>query len=132
MKRILFIILLSAICVKLLAPCEKVLYIEQKESINYYDPLIRALTWVESKHGKYIWNAEEQAVGHFQIRPIRVSDYNKRTNSNYKLEDFYDYELSRKMFLYYASGKSYEKAARNWNGKWSLTKEYWKKIQKIL
>jgi hypothetical protein len=129
MKRILFIILLSTICIKLLAPVEKVFYIEQRDSINYYDPLVKALTWVESRHGLFVWNPKEEAVGYFQIRPIRVNDYNKRTNSNYRLEDFYDYELSKKMFLYYASGKSYEKAAKDWNGSGRMTIEYWKKVR---
>ena len=87
---------------------------------------------VESQNGKYLYNAKENAVGWFQIRPVRVIHYNQLTGSNYVLNDFYDYDLSRKMFLYYASGKTYELAAKNWNGSGPMTKDYWRKIQKQL
>lgn len=132
MKKILLLITFLLLTINLLAPNEKVLYIEERNAINYYDPLIVAITWVESKHGLYIWNPEEEAVGQFQIRPIRVNDYNRRTNSNYKLEDFYDYELSKKMFLYFAAGKTYEQAAKDWNGSGKMTIEYWKKVKNEL
>lgn len=102
------------------------------EEINMYDPLIKAIVWVEVKEGKDLHNEIEDAVGYFQIRPIRVEDYNKLTGSNYKLEDFYDYELSRKMFLYYAAGKSFEQAAKNWNGSGPKTIEYWKLVKSRL
>jgi hypothetical protein len=103
-----------------------------KESIQPYKELIKAVCKLESDNGKYTYNAKEKAVGWFQIRQIRVTDYNQRTGNNYKLEDFYDYNLSEKMFLYYASGKSLEKAAKNWNGSGPMTIKYWDKIQKYL
>jgi len=130
------IILLLFVSIKvLLAPTSISLFIFESKSINYYDPLIKAINWVEVKDGKDLYNEEEDAVGYFQIRPVRVNDYNKRTNSNYRLHDFYDYELSRKMFLYYTYDykkgrlKTYEKAARDWNGSGKMTIEYWKKVK---
>lgn len=108
------------------------LYIERTTAIQPYEPLVKAVTWVESKHGKYVWNPKERAVGWFQIRQCRVDDYNKRMKTHYKLKDFYDYNLSKEMFLYYAEQKSFEQAAKNWNGSGPKTKVYWKEVKKYL
>ena len=132
MRKMFTIILILMLTIPVFAPSEKVLYLLKPEAINYYNPLIKALTWVEVRDGKILYNPLEDAVGYFQIRPIRVEHYNKLTGSNYKLEDFYDYELSRKMFLYYTKGRSYEEVARSWNGSGPKTIEYWKKVQKVL
>lgn len=128
----LLIILISGILSNLQSPTYPVLYIEQSEGINAYEPLIRAVTYVESLHGKYVYNAEEKAVGWFQIRQIRVDHYNSLLGTDYKLEDFYDYELSRNMFLHYTKGRSYESVARSWNGSGYLTTIYWNKVSKQL
>ena len=125
----ILLILTFAICK---APEWKSLYIMRAEPIQKYEPLVRAVYWVESKHGKYLWNPKELAVGPFQIRPCRVDDYNRRTGSHYKHEDFYDYELSRKMFLYFAQNKSFEQAAKDWNGSGPMTIEYWKQVKAVL
>lgn len=136
MKKMIMIILLLFVSIKvLLAPISQSLNIFISPSINYYDPLIKAINWVEVKDGMDLYNEKENAVGYFQIRPVRVNDYNKRTSSSYTLHDFYDYELSRKMFLYYTYDyknqrfKTYEKAARDWNGSGKMTIEYWKKVK---
>jgi hypothetical protein len=97
-----------------------------------YYPLIKAIVYVESRGDTFAYNPEEGATGAFQVRQIRVDDYNKRTGSNYSLEDFYDYDLSRDMFLYYAEGKSFERAAKSWNGSGKLTIIYWNKVNQHL
>ena len=133
MRKFMTTILISIMYFQLLiAPPSGAGVVFESEGINFYEPLIKAVTMVESSNGKYIYNPDEGAVGWFQIRQIRVDHYNKLRGTNYKLTDFYDYDLSREMFLWYASGKSFEVAARNWNGKWSLTENYWRKIQKQL
>jgi len=116
----------------LTAPPYTALYIIRPPEINYYEPLIKAVTYVESCNGKYTYNAKEQAVGWFSIRQCRVDHWNKLMGTSYKLDDFYDYDLSREMFLYFAKGKTFEKAARDWNGKWSLTEGYWQKVKKLI
>ena len=100
----------------------------EAEGVNKYEALIKAVVMVESNNGKYLYNPKENAVGYFQIRQVRVDDYNKRTGLKHSLNDFYDYELSRKMFLYYTKGRSYETVAKSWNGSGEMTKAYWKKI----
>ena len=94
-----------------------------------YDPLIKAVNIVEVGDGNDLYNEVENAVGWFQIRQIRVEDYNKRRGTNYKLEDFYDYELSKEMFLYYAKGKTFEQAAKDWNGSGPKTIDYWNLVK---
>jgi hypothetical protein len=132
MRALIVMILLSCMFRTAFAPGTGTIYIIMPQEINFYDPLIRAIAEVESHGGIYLYNQQENAVGPLQIREIRVTDYNQLTGSNYRLEDFYDYELSRKMFLYYARGKSWEKACRDWNGSGHMTAIYWKKIQKKL
>jgi hypothetical protein len=114
------------------APEIRSLAVSEPVVINYYDPLIRAINTVEVGDGSILYNPIEQAVGYFQIRPVRVEDYNKLKGTSYVLEDFYDYDLSREMFLYYARGKTYEKAAKDWNGSGSMTIEYWNKVRALL
>ena len=132
MKRIVLILTLMAFLSDLRAPSLLVGYIVQPEEISYYTSLIKAITTIESNNGKYVFNKKEGAVGYFQIRQCRVDHYNRLKGTNYKLEDFYDYNLSRDMFLYFAKGKSYEKAAKDWNGSGPMVKVYWKKIKLLL
>ena len=123
------LLFLFALC---LAPEYKTLYVVKADPVNFYDPLIRALILVEVGNGSVLFNPLENAVGWFQIRPIRLEHYNKLRGTSYKLEDFYDYKLSKEMFLYYAHGKDWEHAARDWNGSGHKTLEYWEKIKKLL
>lgn len=125
---------ISMIVVSHLAAPEGVLIVyTEPEPVCDYDLLIKAVTWVESSHGVNVYNESEQAVGWFQIRQIRVDDYNKRIGNSYKLEDFYDYELSRKMFLYYAQKyDSWETIANRWSGSGHMTINYWNKVQTYL
>lgn len=104
-------------------------YVLLSVPINGFDPLIKAVVFVESSGGKHLYNADENAVGAFQIRQIRIDDYNRLTGSHYTLNDCYDFEVSKKVFLYFAKNKSYEMAARSWNGSGRKTEIYWKKIQ---
>jgi hypothetical protein len=97
--------------------------------INYYDPLIRAITNYESKGDIYSFNFKEQAAGPMQIRPCRIAHYNQLEGTHYNTGDCFNYELSRKIFLRFARGKTWEKAAKNWNGSGVQTIAYWDSIQ---
>ena len=132
MKRMTTIFITIMYFQLLIAPPNNSGVVFESEGICKYEPLIKAVTMVESSNGKYTYNPDEGAVGWFQIRQVRVDHYNQMRGTNYKLTDFYDYDLSREMFLWYASGKSYEVAARNWNGKWVLTEKYWKRVKQHL
>jgi hypothetical protein len=131
--RTLILVILLFISVKLLAPEVRCFYIDKAKAIGRFDRLIAAVTWIESKNGLYIWNPTEGAVGWFQIRQVRVDDYNRRRSTHYQLKDFYDYDLSREMFVYYAEQiNDFEMIARRWNGSGAATLKYWNLVKSKL
>jgi hypothetical protein len=131
----IFVAILLLQTSRLLAPSFIAGCILASAPVNPYDRLIKAVIQVESAGDTLAFNIPEKAIGAFQIRPIRVLDYNQRTGNNYKLENFSNYELSRKIFLYYADRigfHDYESIARNWNGSGKTTLDYWEKVKKQL
>jgi hypothetical protein len=117
------------------APSRESLLILESRPIEPYKTLIHAIGIVETKCDTLAYNPIEKAVGYFQIRPIRVEDYNKRTGSKYTLKDMFNYEISEKVFLYYAvqvGPYDFEKIARRWNGSGPRTIHYWNRIKKYL
>lgn len=132
MKSLLIILFLS-ISIQLLAPGgKKYITLEAGKAISQLENLIRAVVWVESQGNVFAYNPREGAVGAFQIRQIRVSHYNRLKGTNYRLKDFYDYDLSKEMFVYFAQGKTMERAAKDWNGSGAMTEIYWNKVKAIL
>jgi len=132
MKTILLVILLF-ISVKLLAPEVRCFYIEKAKAIGRFDRLIAAVVWIESRNNPLAYNPREGAVGAFQIRQCRIEHYNRLTGSNYKLTDCYDYELSRKIFVFFAERIGDEsKIIKSWNGSGPKTIEYYLKVKKVL
>jgi hypothetical protein len=131
----LLIVLFSFYSFSASAPNLKVAYILVSDRINVYDKLINAVVLVESFGDTMACNILEQATGAFQIRPIRLLDYNQRTGSSYKIEDCYNYDISKKIFLFYAMQigfPRYETIARKWNGSGETTIEYWEKVKTYL
>lgn len=100
-----------------------------------YKQLIFAVGMVETKSDTLAYNPIEAAAGIFQIRPIRLIDYNKRTGSSFTRKDLFNYETSEKIFLYYAEKAgpyNIEQIARKWNGSGQRTIAYWGRIKKYL
>lgn len=106
-----------------------------------YEPLMDAIYHWESHKNTLAHNPIEEAYGGFQIRPNRLKHYNDLNGTNYTLQDCFDLEISRKIFLYFTnhsnSGKlikpkSWEQAAKNWNGGGPMTIEYWEKVKKLI
>jgi hypothetical protein len=131
----LLIVFFSFYSFRASAPEIKVAYIRVSDRIDVFDKLIKAVVLVESFGDTMACNILEQATGAFQIRPIRLLDYNQRTGDSYKIEDCYNYEISKKIFLYYAMQigfPKYETIARSWNGSGSTTLEYWEKVKSYL
>lgn len=120
---------------RLFAPSSVFLVIEHRSPVNPYKQLINAIGKVETNYDTLAYNPVEQAAGFFQIRPIRLEDYNRRTGSSYRMEDLFNYKISEKIFLYYAARTDphdLEKIARSWNGSGAKTIEYWKKVREHL
>jgi hypothetical protein len=134
-KKIFSVIVLFSFFFKSFAPTSEALIIIDSPPVEPYKRLIYAIGMVETKFDTLAYNPVENAVGYFQIRPIRLLDYNIRTGNNYSREDLYDYKVSEKIFLYYASEigpYDYERIARNWNGSGKNTYLYWKQVKKYL
>jgi hypothetical protein len=131
----ILIILFSLLTFKAAAPDLKVAYIYISEPIDVYCRLINAVVLVESSGDTMAFNLKEEATGAFQIRPIRLLDYNQRTGNNIRIEDCYNYKISREIFLYYARLSDfpiYETIARNWNGSGKTSGDYWEKVKSHL
>lgn len=135
MKRMKLIILILLIFANCKAPEWKSFVIAESKPIKPAERLIYAIGMVEGNCDTLAYNPVEKAVGYFQIRPIRLRDYNQRTGKNYKLKDMYNYSKAEEVFMYYfnkSGGKDFEMIARSWNGSGKMTKEYWKKVKVYL
>ena len=100
-----------------------------------YKNLIHAIGMVETQFDTLAYNPLEEAVGYFQIRPIRLEDYNSRTGSTYSRQDLFNYYISEKIFLYYATEigpYDFERIAKTWNGSGKNTILYWDQVKKFL
>ena len=102
-RKILIITGLLFLTFRALAPDRKSLIVFDADPINPYQKLIYAVGMVETKCDTLAYNPVEHAVGYFQIRPVRLKDYNNRTGSSYTMKDMFNYNIAEKIFLYYAS-----------------------------
>ena len=135
LRKILSTVFLLLIGLIAFAPSMESFVIIDDQPINPFKQLIYAVGKVETDLDTLSYNPIEEAIGFFQIRPIRVEDYNIRTGSNLNHSEMYNYETAEKVFLYYASQigpYDFEKIAVNWNGSGSMTVYYWMKVKEYL
>ena len=135
MKKLFLIVLMISLTIRVIAPNQKSLLIQEPSPIEPYKQLIYAVGMVEGMGDTTAYNELEMAAGYFQIRPIRLEDYNNRTGSQYTMNDMFNYEISEKVFLYFATQigpYNIEKIAKNWNGSGAKTIEYWQRIKEYL
>lgn len=117
------------------SPSIKSLVIFDAPPVEPYRQLINAIGFVETMNDTMAYNPLEQAVGIFQIRPIRLKEYNNQTGQKYRMEDLFHYEISEKIFLYFADQigpYNFEQIARRWNGSGHMTTHYWERIKQYL
>jgi hypothetical protein len=127
--------LMLSFSLKVSAPCWKSMTIYEFPPVEPYRNLVYAIGMVETNGDTSAYNPFEEATGIFQIRPIRLKDYNQRTGNNLKRDDLFKYEVSKKIFLYYADmigPYKFEQIARRWNGSGLLTTSYWYRIRQYL
>lgn len=127
MKKLIILIGIILICGRLSAPNFPVCYLLVSSPVQPYEALIQAVVQVESGGDNYAYNKKEGAYGAFQIRAIRLRDFNKRTGKHYKLTDMYDYDKAKEVFLTYVTD-DLERSAKSWNGSGYKTKAYWTKV----
>jgi hypothetical protein len=117
------------------APSVSFITLFKPAPIEPYKQLVLAVGMVETRGDTLAYNPIERAAGYFQIRPIRLIDYNKRTRNTYSREDMFNYDISEKIFLYFADQigpYNLEQIARKWNGSGHLTDIYWNRIKHYL
>lgn len=120
---------------RVFAPVDRSVELLRNDPVEPFRNLIHAIGMVETEQDTLAFNPFEQAVGYFQIRPIRLVDYNARTGSTYTMGDLFRYDVSEKIFLYYAccfGPYNPEKIARSWNGSGVSTAIYWEQVRKFL
>ena len=134
-KKIFTVILLFSLAFKAFCPDDRSFVIMDTPPEVPFNQLMHAIGMVETENDTVAYNPFEQAAGCFQIRPIRLEDYNLRTGSNYIQKDLFDYRVSEKIFLYYASQigpYDLRKIALKWNGSGPQTLIYWNRVNKYL
>jgi hypothetical protein len=135
LRKLFFTVILLMAGLPALAPERNTLFVFEQSAIQPFSALMYATAMVETMGNPLFYNELENAVGIFQIRQVRVDEYNRRTGSNYTLADMADVKLSEKVFLYFASRfKPYEleKISKSWNGSGPKTELYWKRIKEYL
>lgn len=108
------------------------IFITKVEAIKPYDKIWNAVCQLESRSNPKAYNKKEQATGIAQIRPIRLKDFNQRTGKEYTINDCFNVEISREIFMYYASKFNPDDVgniAKDWNKCKNNT--YWNKVEKI-
>jgi hypothetical protein len=134
-KKIVLFTFLITLALKVFAPTSESMVVVKPFPIEPYKDLIRAIGMVETQYDTLAYNPLEEAVGYFQIRPIRLIDYNSRTGSTYSRNDLFNYKISKKIFLYYATEigpYNFERIARTWNGSGKNTILYWDQVKRFL
>lgn len=134
-KKLALSTLFFSIAILAFAPNDVSILIIDNPPIEPFKKLVYAIGMVETLNDTSIYNPVEEAVGFLQIRPIRIEDYNARTGQNYTSKDMYNYEISEKVFLFYAAKigpHDFERIARKWNGSGKKTLEYWNQVKEYL
>jgi hypothetical protein len=136
LKKILIItFILFSFSIQVSAPEWKSLTIIKLAPVEPYRKIAFAIGMVETEGDTLAYNPEEEAAGYFQIRPIRLLDYNRRTGNCYTKQDLFNYETSERIFLYFADligPYNLEQIARKWNGSGHQTVNYWYRIKRFL
>ena len=131
----LTIFLFVSVVFKASSPCIDSLIIFETPPVEPFKKLVYAIGFVETMNDTMAYNPFEQAAGIFQIRPIRLKEYNIQTGMKYRMEDLFRYEISEKIFLYFADQVgpyNLEQIARSWNGSGKMTTFYWNRIKQYI
>jgi hypothetical protein len=135
LKKIVTVAFMLVFTFKVFAPASETIIMVRTSPVEPFKDLIHAIGMVETQYDTLAYNPLEGAVGYFQIRPIRLMDYNARTGCNYTMNDLFNYKISEKIFLYYAAEfgpYNFERIAKTWNGSGKSTILYWDQVKIFL
>jgi len=136
MKRLLLTLILIFFVTSLFAPSSNCLVIIGSSPIEPYERLFEAVCKVESGDNSYAIgdkHLKHHSYGKAQIRQSRLDDYYNRTGIRYTVEDCFDDEVTREIFMYYVN-PDFETTCRTWNGgekgmQKKSTLKYWNLIK---
>ncbi len=134
-RKLIFMVCFLLMSFRVAAPETNSFIIFQYPDHQAFTDLMYAIAMVETMGNHLAYNEFENAVGIFQIRQVRIDEYNRRTGNSFSLSEMYDPKLSEKVFLYFASRYGpykLEKIAKSWNGSGPMTELYWKRIKEYL
>jgi hypothetical protein len=134
-KSVVVCLVLLSLSFRVAAPSWNAITIYEFSPVEAYRQLEFAVGMVETQGDTLSFNPREDAIGIFQIRPIRLNDYNIRTGSRITRDELYNYETSEKIFIYYAEligPYNFEQIAKRWNGTGKHTDYYWNRIKEYL
>jgi hypothetical protein len=133
--KMLTTILIFMMSIRCFAPGEKCFYLQKPQEINPFKGILKAVGTTESKMDVLAFNHIEDARGLYQIRAIRLIDYNQKTGKNYCRWDLFNPEVQKEIFLYYAfqfGPYRIDELIKAWNGRGSATVEYLKRVKKLI
>lgn len=136
MKILIILLILSF---RAYSPGNKVVSVYMTEPIQPYEAIWRATCKVESNNNPLAIgdkHLRKKSYGIAQIRQSRLDDYYRQTGIRYTVQDMFDPEKARNVFMFYAC-LDMEATARNWNGgpdgmNKRSTIPYWRKIKSHL
>jgi hypothetical protein len=133
MKRILLIVFMLSLAITPFATTEREIAIAAGEAINPFTEVWNAACIVESQGDASAYNDQDPnggSHGIVQIGHMKLDDYNADNGTSYTLEDCYDVNISRKIFMwhYMQYGTDIETACKAWNGSGPMTEIYWLKV----
>lgn len=133
MRKILLFGIILFSNIRLFAPAPNEIRLFVFEPIQPYERLWEAVCFVESSFNPLAVNESEGAYGISQIRQIKLDWYEKQTGIRYTLQDCFDKDISKTIFLYHMDCyDDPEISIRKWNGSGPQTDIYWRKIQNYL
>lgn len=135
--KILLTIILLLIAIKLSAPPGvNIPVILKAEALNNLEAIWRAVCQVESGGNRWAWCIDvngKPSIGISQIQQSRIGHYNQLTGASYTLDDCFDPEISKEVFMYFAERiGNEEKLIRAWNGSGPATIKYYEKVKSKL
>ena len=138
MKKMTILLTTIMIYAQLAAPPSNSGVIFEAEGVCPFEQIWQTTIQIESSGDRFAIGDNGKSYGIAQIQQSRIDDYYRRTGIRYTLQDMFDAEKSRSVFMYYAQTHGpyqQEVICREWNAgpRWrniKQTKDYWQKIQR--
>jgi hypothetical protein len=121
------IILFLVLSVRCYAPEVNAGYIVAPEKIEPYKSVLKAMAFVESSGNPFAYNDKEGAVGLYQIRQIRIDDYQRITGIHYNLSEMFEVAKAEKVINFYCNLYGVyriDEFIKAWNGSGPKTIKY--------